>query len=68
MLGCFSKPVSHTKSVSSPLYLSCGQDPSLSLDTFFSAADKAAVIPCGANGEENLTGPIRLRPQNGTAV
>lgn len=34
----------------------------------FSAADKAAVIPCGANGEENWTGPIRLRPQNRTAA
>lgn len=37
----------------------------------FSAADKTTVSPCeanGENGEENLTGPIRLRPQNGTAV
>jgi len=34
----------------------------------FSAADKAAVIPRGANGGENWTGPIRLRPSNGTAV
>lgn len=53
------------------------QVPSLSLERLcsgneiFSAADKTMVIPCRANGEkgeENLTGPIRLRSQNGTAV
>lgn len=71
ILGCFSKPVSCPKFVCSPFYLSCGQVPTLSLEkSTFSAADKTTVIPCGANGEnseENLTGPIRLRPQNGNS-
>lgn len=70
ILGCFSKPVSCPEFVFSFLFV-LWTGPFSFLRRIFSAADETTVMPCGANGEngeENLTGPIRLRPQNGTAV
>lgn len=50
------------------LHYICPVDMTFLFKHIFSAADKAAVVPCGANSEENLTGPIQLRTQKGTAV
>lgn len=44
ILGCFSKSVSHPKFVSS-FYLSCGQVPSLSLDTFSQLLTRLQLSP-----------------------
>lgn len=68
MPGCFSKSVNQHQICVFSIVFVLWTGPFSSLRHIFSAADKAAVVPCEANGEENLTGPIRLRPQNGTAV
>lgn len=45
ILGCFSKPVSCPKLMSSPFYLSCGQVPTLSLDALSQLLTRLQLSP-----------------------
>lgn len=69
-MGCFSKPICHPRLVSS-FYLSCGQVPSFYLDTFsqlLTRLQSAPVKQMVKMVRKIWLEPLRLRPQNGTAV